>query len=181
MAIQTLGSTARGLGQGKTLRVGTFGAGNAIQGGSESYRVTVSGQIQQAPSSGDRITNGGQTVDGQVYAPGGADTISYTGQVVDAQLGPNLSLEGATVGGGGGTGGGGNTGGGNTGGGNTGGGNTGGGRRGGGRRGGGRRGGGRRGGRGSATQAGVLGGMNTSTIALIGAAGIGAYLIGQNS
>ena len=156
MAIQTLGSNARGRGLGlnETLRVGTFGDENRIEGGgSELYEITVSGEIREPNTDSNQISNGGKTVTGKVFAPGGFDSVSYTGEVVSANLGPNLTITGATVNNGGsGSGGSGGSGGGNNTGKNK-----------------------------SANQAGVLGGMDASTIAVIGAAGIGAYLISQNS
>jgi len=155
MAIQTLGSNARGRGLGlnETLRVGTFGDENRIESGSESYRITVSGRIRKPNTRSDRISNGGKTVTGRISQPGGFHSVSYEGEVVSADLGPNLTITGATVNNGG-SGGGGN--GGSDGGSNT-------------------------SENKSANQAGVLGGMDASTIAVIGAASIGAYLISQNS
>jgi hypothetical protein len=78
-----------------TARVGTFES-PAINS-KKRYRVQVSGEITDAPTSGDQVKQGGQVLEGIVYPPGGADSFGFTGEIVAFQSDAALTLQGAQV------------------------------------------------------------------------------------
>lgn len=78
-----------------TARVGTFES-PAINSKAR-YRVQVSKEITDAPTSGDQVKQGGQVLEGIVYPPGGADSFGFTGEIVAFQSDDALTLQGAQV------------------------------------------------------------------------------------